>query len=553
MDAVVADFIAGATERLVVEGHERGGELLLVEGQGSIVHPAYSGVTLGLIHGSAPHAFVLCHLAGATEIEGYPGHPLPPLAELVALHEAISLPRRKAKVACIALNTRHVGDDEARAAIAAAEEATGLAADDPVRFGAEKLLRRNARRAPGRRVRSDPAGGRRERVDEQEAGETRCACGRVCRLLALLALLADATALAGVGANDDSAKFDKDGGAAFYAQMAALGLRESLLTVRFRPSEPSRIPDQDVLDSAVEQATAARLQVVFAVYPYPPRELAAGGATPASFAAWLTNLAERYPQVRQYVVGNEPNQAAFLRPQFGTSGRSVSAATAGRYLAAGYDALKAVDPGITVVGIGLSPRGNDDPRAPTNPSVSPMRFVSALGRWYRASGRTAPLMDGFSFHPYPRRATDPLAQGYIWPNAGFVNLDRVKQGLWDAFHGTAQPTTVDGLKLYLDEVGWQVDTSGRPGYAGKENVPVTTEATQAGIYSALVRQAACDPAVAEVNFFGFHDDGLRTGFQAGLYRADGSPRPPPTRFRRRSPKRRPAAPASRSSGRPRRE
>ena len=54
-------------------------------------------------------------------------------------------------------------------------------------------------------------------------------------------------------------------------------------------------------------------------------------------------------------------------------------------------------------------------------------------------------MDGFSFHPYPRRATDTLAQGYIWPNAGFVNLDRVKQGLWDAFHGTAQPTTVDGL------------------------------------------------------------------------------------------------------------
>ena len=81
VDAVVSDFIAGATERLVVEGYERGGtDVLFVEGQGSIVHPAYSGVTMGLIHGSAPHLYVLCHLAGTTEIEGYPGHPLPSLA-----------------------------------------------------------------------------------------------------------------------------------------------------------------------------------------------------------------------------------------------------------------------------------------------------------------------------------------------------------------------------------------------------------------------------------------------------------------------------------------
>src|SRR5207247_44968 len=76
VDAVVADFVAGAAERLVVEGASRGGELLWVEGQGALVHPAYSGVTLGLVHGSAPHAFVLCHLAGTTEVDGYPGHPL---------------------------------------------------------------------------------------------------------------------------------------------------------------------------------------------------------------------------------------------------------------------------------------------------------------------------------------------------------------------------------------------------------------------------------------------------------------------------------------------
>jgi len=141
VDAVVSDFLAGATERLVVEGFRRGGtDVLFVEGQGSIVHPAYSGVTMGLIHGSAPHLYVLCHLAGSTEIEGYPDHPLPSLAELVELHERLSLPARHAKVACVAMNTRFLDEEGARAAIEAAAAETGLPADDPVRFGPERLL-----------------------------------------------------------------------------------------------------------------------------------------------------------------------------------------------------------------------------------------------------------------------------------------------------------------------------------------------------------------------------------------------------------------------------
>jgi uncharacterized NAD-dependent epimerase/dehydratase family protein len=141
VDAVVADFLAGAAERLVVEGAERGGKMLFVEGQGSLIHPMYSGVTLGLVHGAAPHAFVLCHLAESTEIEGCPGHPIPPLPELVELHERIALPRRPAKVACIALNTSPIeADADARKAISETEKATGLPADDPVRFGAGRLL-----------------------------------------------------------------------------------------------------------------------------------------------------------------------------------------------------------------------------------------------------------------------------------------------------------------------------------------------------------------------------------------------------------------------------
>jgi uncharacterized NAD-dependent epimerase/dehydratase family protein len=142
VDAVVADFIAGAAERLVVEGAERGGEVLWVEGQGAIFHPVYSGVTLGLYHGSVPHLLVLCHEAGHNEIEGAGGgpHAIPPLRELVDLHERLALPARPARVGAIALNTRRLSEDEARQAVAAAEAETGLPADDPVRFGSARLV-----------------------------------------------------------------------------------------------------------------------------------------------------------------------------------------------------------------------------------------------------------------------------------------------------------------------------------------------------------------------------------------------------------------------------
>jgi uncharacterized NAD-dependent epimerase/dehydratase family protein len=140
VDAVVSDFVAGAAEQLVIEGVRRGGEVLFVEGQGSLLHPAYSGVTLGLLHGSAPHAYVLCHKADERVVDGDERFPIPPLSELVALHERISLIARPAKVLAIALNTRDLDEPAARRAIEEAEAETGLPAGDPVRFGADVLL-----------------------------------------------------------------------------------------------------------------------------------------------------------------------------------------------------------------------------------------------------------------------------------------------------------------------------------------------------------------------------------------------------------------------------
>ena len=326
------------------------------------------------------------------------------------------------------------------------------------------------------------------------------------------------------GANDDTGKYSLDGGAVYFPQMAAAGLKQNVMTVRWKPSDPLNIPDRAALDVAVPNAVAAGIEVVFAVYPYPPSELEVGGVSHLAFAAWLDQLARAYPQVTTYIVGNEPNLNTFWRPQGSGAGRILSAAQFGRFLAAGYDALKTVSPEITVLGVGSSPRGD---RAPgTAGKSSPVHFLAALGAWYRASLRPTPIMDGFSYHPYPNPSdfTVPFTFTYGWPNASVLELARIKQALWDAFDGTPQPTTLNGLKLYLDEVGWQVDTATQPGYRDGENVRVTSEETQAAIYAELVRYVVCDADVAQLNFFGYYDEPTRLGWQAALRRTDGSER-----------------------------
>jgi hypothetical protein len=342
----------------------------------------------------------------------------------------------------------------------------------------------------------------------------------------LCALISAATAGAvGFGANDDTGKYSPDGGAVFFGQMAAAGLKQNVMTVRWQPSEPLVIPDRELLERAVPVAIEAGIEVVFAVYPYPPSELEAGGVKPSAFAEWLTALAQAFPQVKTYIVGNEPNLNTFWRPQGNGAGPVYSAAVFGTFLAAGYDALKGVSPEIKVLGVGSSPRGDRAPAAAGK--ASPVHFLNALGKWYRASNRPAPLMDGFSFHPYPNPSdfTVPFTFTYGWPNASIQELPRIKQALYDAFDGTPQPTTLEGLKLYLDEIGWQVSTEGNPAYSGFENVQVTTEENQAYIYDQLVRYAVCDSDVEQVNIFGYYDDRDRSGWQSAPRRADGSPRP----------------------------
>jgi hypothetical protein len=350
---------------------------------------------------------------------------------------------------------------------------------------------------------------------------------KLCALLALVlaCALAGTAGAAEFGANDDAGKYLGAASGPYYEAMAGVGLKRNVVTLRWEPGLPDAIPDQIVLDAALEHAKAAGIEVVLALYATRPTVFTSERHPPYAFAAWAAQVARAYPQVTRFIVGNEPNQPRFWRPQFSRAGAQVSAAAFGPVLAATYDALKEVNPDITVVGVGLSPRGNDRPTAPTNVSTSPVRFLKALGDWYRRSGRTTPLMDALSFHPYPNSNRDGLERGYPWPNAGVPDLGRIRQAVWDAFHGTAQPTTANGLTLYLDEVGWQVDTAYREAYTGFENVPVTTEEAQALHYGRLVRLLGCDPSVEAVNLFGFRDEPWREGWQAGLMRHDGSMRP----------------------------
>jgi len=341
-----------------------------------------------------------------------------------------------------------------------------------------------------------------------------------------LALAAPAQADLDAGVVDDRPVVTADGGAAFFAVMSDIGLKEVRITVEWDPAHPTTINNQAYLESMLPVATLRGVRVVFSVQPAKARSVTGTPNGTQQFAAFVTQLAQTFPTVKDFIIGNEPNLSRFWAPQYTSSGRSAAPAAYEGLLARSYDALKAVSPTNNVIGLGLSPRGNDMPRAAGNISHSPVKFLRGLGQAYRASRRSRPLMDTFAFHPYPKRDVDPLAKGYPWPNAGVPNLGRIKQAFFDAFHGTAQRTFEQGLKMKLDEVGWQVGVvpSAQDAYFGTESIRPTSEGVQAAIYAGLVRQVACDPSVDSVLFFGLQDEPNLDRWQSGLMRADGTPR-----------------------------
>ncbi|MEM7454622.1 MAG: DUF1611 domain-containing protein [Planctomycetota bacterium] len=137
IDCVVADFVNGAAERLVrsMEHHE----MVVIEGQGCITHPAYSAVTLGLLHGCAPQAMVLCYEAKRTHVKGFSDTPLQPLENLISLYEQMATVRVPSKVVAIGLNSRLLSEEEFRAEKDRVSNELGLPVCDVIREGADSL------------------------------------------------------------------------------------------------------------------------------------------------------------------------------------------------------------------------------------------------------------------------------------------------------------------------------------------------------------------------------------------------------------------------------
>lgn len=326
------------------------------------------------------------------------------------------------------------------------------------------------------------------------------------------------------GVADDTGKFADDGGAAFDTGLMSGGMTESRWTVTF-DGDPSVIDDQAFLDRAVPVANADGVTVILSVFP-----ALAQTPDPATFCQWVGNIATRYPTITKFIVGNEVNATRFWSPQHTAADPNAGPDSYEQTLAQCYDVLKSINPSIQVIGMGLAPR------AVSESSTKPLDFIRAVGVAYRASDRTAPLMDALAIHPYPNpnASPPPPPDRAAYEDPGFygiTQLDRVKQAVYDAFGGTPQPTTLNGLHLIVDEIGYQSNETGNPQYTGTESSPTVSEAQQAAYYARVVQLYSCDPTVSDVLIFHLVDEAnldvtpTSGGWQSGLEYPDGTAKP----------------------------
>jgi hypothetical protein len=338
-----------------------------------------------------------------------------------------------------------------------------------------------------------------------------------------------------VGASEDQTLGFDDGGAALYDQMASYGLGVIRMSVDYEPSAPTTVQQEDQVRRSVDAAIASGMRVLLSIVPGHAADVTSDPNGVRKFAQYAALVAHEFPEVTDFIIGNEPNLGRFWAPTYTPTGAIASGATYEAALAASYDALKAFNPNIDVIGLAVSSHGDDRPGSARN-TISPVRFINAVGAAYRATRRTKPIMDNVALHPYPNPNTDPPDKGLSWPNVGVPNLDRAQQAFWDAFNGTAQPLFVENavrrtqdagppVRWFLDEVGWQTDTTNLPGYYGAENTPPVNEATQARYYKSVVQRYACDEHVAAVLFFHWIDEADRDRLQSGLEHVDHTLKP----------------------------
>ena len=262
-----------------------------------------------------------------------------------------------------------------------------------------------------------------------------------------------------------------------------------------------------------------------------PRTLAAR----RQFASYAASIVRTFPQVRDVIVGNEPNLNTFWLPQFGPGGTDAAAKGYLDLLAQSYDALKAVSPSVRVIGGALAPRGSDRPELKRD-THSPTQFIRDLGAAYKASGRTKPVMDAFAIHPYMRTSafppTDTHAASTTITIADYPKLASLLEG---AFAGTRQRGA--GLPVYYTEFGVQtkVPPEHRRAYTDLHSpaaIDAVDPATQARYYREALSLAACQPTVKGLFVFHTFDETDLKGWQSGLYYADQQPKPSLSAFQK---------------------
>jgi uncharacterized NAD-dependent epimerase/dehydratase family protein len=138
IDCVVSDFVSGAVEKMIL-AHQHN-DILFIEGQGSLSHPRYSGVTLGLLHGCMPHGMILCYEVGRKHVYGMEGIPLKPLADLIKINEVMANLMCPSKVIGIAMNSRKVSDADSDRERKRVRDELGLPVCDVIRHGPDELL-----------------------------------------------------------------------------------------------------------------------------------------------------------------------------------------------------------------------------------------------------------------------------------------------------------------------------------------------------------------------------------------------------------------------------
>jgi hypothetical protein len=350
---------------------------------------------------------------------------------------------------------------------------------------------------------------------------------------ALLALALAPAAHAGgpsllLGATEDAVRSENPAVAQKQMDLlAAAGFRAVRVTQTWAPGQTAiSSTDATILDNVMNAAKKDGLEVLTTVMNYGSKTTPLTDTDQAAFAAFAASVV-RATGLRHLIVGNEPNLNRYWLPQFDDNGADVAAPAYESLLARTYDAVKAANPGVEVIGGALAPRGGDVGGG-IRPTHSPTAFITDLGAAYRASGRETPIMDAISLHPYEEHSSTAPAAG-VHPNTTTIELadyDKLVSLLGQAFDGTAQPGST--LPIYFDEFGVesQIPTAKQQLYTGSE-VAVTEpvdEATQAAYYKQAVQLAFCDPNVR--GFFLFHavDETAMPGWQSGVYYADDTPK-----------------------------